>query len=163
MKRTLIPLLAALSLAACGQQESPPAATQAESAAPTSPSPVAEAPAAEASAPAAVMFKSGEQVYKQVCLSCHAFGVAGAPKAGEPGGWAKLADEGQAMVTAHGWVGIRGMPPKGGRADLSLEEFARATAWMARSAGVEWADPDAAMLDAIRKEEALRREALKKG
>lgn len=53
------------------------------------------------------------------------------------------------------------MPPKGGRADLSLEEFARATAWMARSAGVDWTDPDAAMLEAIRKEEALRREALK--
>ena len=158
MKRTLIPLLAVLSLAACGQQESTPAASQAEPAAPSSPSTVAEVPA-----PAVVMFKSGEQVYKQVCLSCHAFGVAGAPKAGEPGGWEALAKEGQAMVTAHGWVGIRGMPPKGGRADLSLEEFARATAWMARSAGLDWADPDAAMLEAIQKEEALRREALKKG
>ncbi|MFP5410603.1 MAG: c-type cytochrome [Gammaproteobacteria bacterium] len=148
MKRTLIPLLAVLTLAACGQQESPPAATQADPAAP---------------APVAAVLKSGEDVYKQVCLSCHAFGVAGAPKSGEPGGWAALADEGQAAVTAHGWVGIRGMPPKGGRADLSLEEFARATAWMARSAGLDWADPDAAMLEAIQKEEALRREALKKG
>lgn len=156
MKRTLIPLLAVLTLAACGQQESPPAATQAEPAAPAS---------AEAAAPApvAAVLKSGEDVYKQVCLSCHAHGVAGAPKSGEPGGWAALADEGQAAVTAHGWVGIRGMPPKGGRADLTLEEFARATAWMARSAGVDWPDPDAAMLEAIRKEEALRREALSKG
>ena len=152
MKRTLLPLLAALSLAACGQQESPPVAAQAEPAAPAGPS-----------SPAAVVFKSGEQVYKEVCLSCHAFGVAGAPKSGEPGGWAALAEEGQAAVTAHGWVGIRGMPPKGGRADLSLEAFARATAWMARSAGLDWADPDAAMLEAIRKEETLRREALKQG
>ena len=156
MKRTLIPLLAVLTLAACGQQESPPAATQSEPAAP--------APAeAAVPAPVAAALKSGEDVYKQVCLSCHAFGVAGAPKSGEAGGWAALASEGQAAVTAHGWVGIRGMPPKGGRADLSLEEFARATAWMARSAGLDWADPDAAMLEAIRKEEALRREALSKG
>lgn len=152
MKRTLIPLLAVLSLAACGQQESPPAVTQSEPAAPAE---------AAAPAPAAAVLKSGEDVYKQVCLACHASGVAGAPKAGEPGGWAALAGEGQAAVTAHGWVGIRGMPPKGGRADLGLEEFARATAWMARSAGVDWPDPDAAMLDAIRKEETLRREALK--
>mgnify|MGYP001161706120 CR=1 FL=1 len=141
MKRILSPLLAALALAACGQETTPPAPSQA--------------------APAAAALKSGEAVYKQVCLACHASGVAGAPKAGEPGGWAALADEGQAAVTAHGWVGIRGMPPKGGRADLALEEFARATAWMARSAGVNWPDPDAAMLEAIRKEEALRREALK--
>lgn len=155
MKRALIFLLASLTLAACGQQESSPAATQAEPAASAS-------AAAAAPAPVAAVSKSGEDVYKQVCLSCHAHGVAGAPKSGEPGGWASLADEGQATVTAHGWVGIRGMPPKGGRADLSLEEFARATAWMARSAGVDWADPDAAMLEDIRKEEALRREALKK-
>lgn len=141
MKRILSPLLAALALAACGQETTPPAPSQAAS--------------------AAAALKSGEAVYKQVCLACHASGVAGAPKAGEPGGWAALADEGQAAVTAHGWVGIRGMPPKGGRADLALEEFARATAWMARSAGVDWPDPDAAMLEAIRKEEALRREALK--
>ena len=140
----LIPAGLALSLAACGDK-TPPAG--------------AEAP--EAAAPAQVVLKSGEEVYKQVCLACHASGVAGAPKSGEPGGWAALADEGQAAVTAHGWVGIRGMPPKGGRADLSLEEFARATAWMARSAGVDWPDPDAAMLEAIRKEEALRRETLK--
>lgn len=156
MKRTLFPLLAVLALAACGQQENPSAATRTEAAAPASPP-----PAPEAAAPAADMLKSGEAVYKQVCLACHASGVAGAPKAGEPGGWAALAGEGQAAVTAHGWVGIRGMPPKGGRADLSLEEFARATAWMARSAGVDWPDPDAAILEAIRKEEALRREALK--
>ena len=154
MKRTLIPLLAVLSLAACGQQESPPAVTQSEPAAPAE---------AAAPAPAAAVLKSGEDVYKQVCLACHAHGVAGAPKAGEPGGWTALAGEGQAAVTARGWVGIRGMPPKGGRADLTLEEFARATAWMARSAGVDWPDPDAAMLEAIRKEEALRREALSKG
>lgn len=152
MTRTLIPLVVTLALAACGQQDSPPAATQ------TGPTQsVAGAPA-----PAAAVLKSGEQVYKEVCLACHASGVAGAPKAGEPGGWDALVKEGQAAVTAHGWVGIRGMPPKGGRANLSLEEFARATAWMARSAGADWPDPDAAMLEAIRKEEALRIEALKK-
>lgn len=139
-----IPAGLALALAACGEK-----------------TPQAGAQAPASAAPAQVALRSGEAVYKQVCLACHASGAAGAPRAGEPGGWAALAGEGQAAVTAHGWVGIRAMPPKGGRADLSLEEFARATAWMARSAGVDWSDPDAAMLEAIRKEEALRREALK--
>jgi cytochrome c5 len=134
----------ALSLAACGEK---------------TPSAGAEAPAS--AAPAQVALKSGEEVYKQVCLACHASGAAGAPRSGEPGGWAALAGEGQAVVTAHGWVGIRAMPPRGGRSDLSLEEFARAAAWMARSAGVDWPDPDAAMLEAIREEAVLRREALK--
>jgi cytochrome c5 len=152
MKTTvLIPAVLALSLAACGEKSAPTDSASGQAA----------APAPVAPTPAPVALKSGEQVYQEVCLACHASGVAGAPKAGEPGGWGALAGEGQAAVTAHGWVGIRGMPPKGGRADLGLEEFARATAWMARSAGVDWADPDAAMLEAIRKEEVLRREALK--
>jgi cytochrome c5 len=137
----------ALAVVACGQQEAPPAPGQAE----TPP------------APAAVALKSGEQVYREACAGCHGTGAANAPKAEEPGGWEALLKEGQAAVTAHGWVGIRGMPAKGGRADLSLEEFARATAWMARSAGGDWQDPDAAMLEAIREEEKLRIEQLKTG
>jgi cytochrome c5 len=145
----ILPLVLAASLAACGQQESPPAATQEQA-----------APAAQPQ-PAAPVLKSGEQVYQEVCLACHGGGVAGAPKAGEPGGWDALFKEGQAAVTAHGWVGIRGMPPKGGRPDLSLEEFARATAHMARSAGGDWQDPDEAMLEAIREEEVKRIEWLK--
>lgn len=145
----ILPVVLAVSLAACGQQQSPPAATQ-EQAAP--------APAPQ---PAAPLLKSGEQVYQAVCMACHGGGVAGAPKVGEPGGWDALLKEGQAMVTAHGWVGIRGMPPKGGRPDLSLEEFARATAYMARSAGGDWQDPDEAMLEAIREEEVKRIEQLK--
>lgn len=140
----------ALMLAGCGEQ-TPPA---------DAPAPASEAAPVQP-APVQAVLKSGEQVYQEVCLACHAGGVAGAPKSGEAGGWDALAKEGQAAVTAHGWVGIRGMPPKGGRADLSLEEFAAATAWMARSAGVDWADPDAALLEDIRKEETLRRQALR--
>lgn len=149
-------VLLALALAGCGQQPDETAASQPES---TPPAPSEAVSAAETAIP--VVLKSGEQVYKEVCLACHGAGVANAPKAGEPGGWAKLLEEGQAVVTAHGWVGVRGMPAKGGRPDLSLEEFARATAWMARSAGGDWQDPDEAMLSTIREEEAKRIEELK--
>lgn len=100
--------------------------------------------------------KSGEQVYKETCFACHATGVAKAPKFGERTTWAPLIKEGQHVLTAHAWVGVRGMPPKGGRPDLSLEEFARAAAYMARAAGADWKDPDAAMLARIRAEEKKR-------
>ena len=153
---SFVPVLLVLALAGCGQQADESAASQPEST-PPAPSEVAS-PAARA---VPVALKSGEQVYKEVCQACHGAGVANAPKAGEPGGWTALFAEGQAVVTAHGWVGVRGMPAKGGRPDLSLEEFARATAWMARSAGGDWQDPDEAMLEVIRAEEVKRIEELK--
>ena len=105
--------------------------------------------------------KSGEQVYKEACFACHATGVAKAPKFGERTAWAPLIKEGQHVLTAHAWVGVRAMPPKGGRPDLSLEEFSRAVAYMARAAGGDWQDPDAAMLGRIRAEEQKRIEQLK--
>lgn len=153
---SFVPALLVLAFAGCGQQADEKAASQPES---TPAAPSEAASPAETAVPVAL--KSGEQAYKEVCQACHGAGVANAPKAGEPGGWTALFAEGQAVVTAHGWVGVRGMPAKGGRPDLSLEEFARATAWMARSAGGDWQDPDAAMLEVIREEEAKRIEELK--
>ncbi len=111
----------------------------------------------------AATLKSGEQVYRETCMVCHGPGLANAPRLGDKQAWGKLIAEGQSVLTAHGWVGVRGMPPKGGRSDLSLEEFARALAWMVRGSGGNWQDPDARMLDSIRAEERKRIEQLKKG
>lgn len=111
------------------------------------------------SAPA---LKSGEQVYRETCITCHGPGLAKAPRLGDKAAWSKLIAEGQPVLTAYGWVGVRGMPPKGGRADLSLEEFAHATAWMVRAAGGDWQDPDAKMMARIRAVESKRMAALKK-
>ena len=105
--------------------------------------------------------KSGEQVYAETCSACHAAGVANAPKFGDRKAWAPLIKEGQPTLTAHAWVGLRAMPPKGGRQDLALEEFARAVVHMARAGGAGWKDPDAALMDRIRKEEAKRVAELK--
>ena len=117
---------------------------------------LATTPAQAAQAP-----RSGEQVYKETCFACHAAGVDKAPKFGEQAAWAPLIKEGQHVLTAHAWVGVRGMPPKGARPDLSLDEFARAVAYMARAAGGDWKDPDAAMLGRISAEEKKRIEQLK--
>ncbi len=114
---------------------------------------------AGAAAPAPAL-KSGEQVYREVCMVCHAAGVANAPKFADKKMWAPLIAEGQAVLTAHAWVGVRGMPAKGGSPNLSLEEFSRAAAYMARAAGGNWKDPDAKMLAAIKAEEKKRIESL---
>jgi cytochrome c5 len=109
----------------------------------------------------AAELKTGEQVYRDTCFACHATGVANAPKFGDKKAWAPLIKEQQQELTAHAWVGVRGMPAKGGRADLALEEFARAAAYMARAGGASWKDPDADMLRRIREEEKKRIAALK--
>lgn len=106
--------------------------------------------------------KSGEQVYRETCMACHGPGLANAPRVGDRKAWGKLIAEGQHVLTAHAWVGVRAMPPKGGRNDLSLEEFARAAAWMARESGGNWQDPDARMLERIRAEERKRIDDLQK-
>ncbi len=105
--------------------------------------------------------KSGEQVYKDVCMVCHTAGVANAPKLGDAKAWAPLIKEGQAVLTAHAWVGVRGMPARGGNPNLSQEEFAKAVAYMANAAGGKWKEPDAKLMAAIRAEEKKRIDALK--
>jgi cytochrome c5 len=89
--------------------------------------------------------------YQQVCAACHGQGVAGAPKMGDANAWKKLIAEGQVPLTSDGYVGVRAMPPKGGKADLSLADFAGAVVYMANQSGAKWKDPDA---DLIKKMEA---------
>lgn len=103
---------------------------------------------------------SGEQIYRRVCAACHATGVEQAPRFGDREAWTSLIEEGQDVLTAHAWVGVRGMPPRGGDAALELEEFARATAFMARAAGGDWKDPDSRMLHEIGEEIAERLKSL---
>jgi cytochrome c5 len=100
--------------------------------------------------------KSGEQVYKTVCVACHESGVAHAPKFGDRAAWAPLIAEGQHVLTGHAWVGVRAMPARGGSAELSLPEFARAVAYMARGSGGNWKDPDSSLMLQIAKEAEKR-------
>jgi len=103
---------------------------------------------------------TGEQVYQQTCIACHGTGVNNAPRYQDKTGWAKLLEEGQVVLSAHGWVGVRGMPAQGGNPTLSLDEFGRAVAYMGRGVGADWQDPDADMLTAIEQEVEARRKEL---
>jgi cytochrome c5 len=98
---------------------------------------------------ASVYAATGEETYKTVCASCHSQGLAGSPKTGDAKAWNKLIKEGQVPLTADGYSGVRAMPPKGGRAELTLPEFAAAVVYMANQSGANWREPNEAMLKKI--------------
>ena len=54
--------------------------------------------------------------------------------------------EGQVPLTADGYMGVRAMPAKGSKADLSVADFAEAVVYMANQSGANWKAPDAEML-----------------
>ena len=85
--------------------------------------------------------RSGAEVYALVCASCHDAGVAGAPKRGDTQAWKPLIAEGQRSLSRSAIKGIRAMPAKGGRPDLSDLEVRRAVAYLANAAGATWAEP----------------------
>jgi cytochrome c5 len=112
--------------------------------------------AAVVTAPA---WASGEGTYKAVCASCHGQAFPKAPQLGNKAQWAPLIREGQVTLTAHGYVGVRGMPAKGGQADLTLEAFAEAVNHMVNQSGGNWKTPDAKTLQAMQAEVAKRQKS----
>ncbi|NKB77425.1 MAG: c-type cytochrome [Gammaproteobacteria bacterium] len=68
----------------------------------------------------------GKSDYESKCSACHGFGVAGAPKLGDPAVWADRIAQGNEKLydnAINGFSGTAGvMPPKGGFSALSDEE-----------------------------------------
>ena len=118
--------------------------------------------AAMISLPTLANAQSGETTYKQVCASCHGAGVLNAPKLGDKAKWAPLIAEGQVTLTAHGYVGVRGMPAKGGNPNLSVEGFADALVYMVNNSGGKWTSPNPTTVAAINKEIEARKAGLNK-
>jgi cytochrome c5 len=103
--------------------------------------PVGTVVLAQASGPRTL--QSGEAVYKLACAACHGTGAAGAPKLGDAPAWAPRIGQGYETLVKHSVEGFKGMPAKGGNADLDPIEVARATAYMANQAGAKFKEPDA--------------------
>ena len=103
--------------------------------------PVGELQIAAAGAPKGQL--TGEQVYNQVCKTCHEAGIAGAPKVGDKAAWGKVIAQGQKTAVEHAINGIRAMPPKGGNPDFENVEVERAVVFMASKAGANWKEPAA--------------------
>jgi cytochrome c5 len=88
--------------------------------------------------------KSGEEVYKAVCATCHGTGVAGAWKFGDKAAWSPHLKEGLETLAKNAINGIRAMPPRGGNPDLSDLEVTRAVVYMGNAAGANFKEPAAA-------------------
>ncbi len=91
--------------------------------------------------------RTGEQVFQTVCKTCHESGVAGAPKFGDKEAWATPIKQGFNVLVQHAINGLQQngkvMPPKGGSADLTDTEVARAVAYMANAGGAAFKEPAA--------------------
>ncbi len=78
---------------------------------------------------------TGQQVYKTVCIACHAPpGVGGAPALGNADAWAGRIAQGMDTLSGHALNGFSGntgvMPKKGERPDLSDEEIIKGVKYM---------------------------------
>src|SRR3990172_8273197 len=69
---------------------------------------------------------NGKQIYQSTCVACHGAGIAGAPKLGDNGLWAKRIPKGLNPLYAGAINGVQGnagvMPAKGGNPALSNAE-----------------------------------------
>lgn len=87
--------------------------------------------------------RSGEEIVKSACLACHQAGVANAPKIGDNAAWAPRLKTGLNGMLAVAVKGKGAMPPRGGVADLSDYEVARAVVYMANQSGGNLKEPAA--------------------
>jgi cytochrome c5 len=83
------------------------------------------APAAAAAGPV-----DGKATFEQACFACHGTGAAGAPKFGDKGAWGPRIGQGMDTLFTHALNGFKGMPPRGGRADLDDDSVKAAVKYM---------------------------------
>ena len=86
--------------------------------------------------------KSGEDVFKGQCASCHATGVANSPKLGDAAAWGPRIKTGFEALVASALKGKGAMAAQGG-GDFEDIEIARAVAYMANAGGGKFAEPQA--------------------
>ena len=118
--------------------------------------PVGTVVIAEASGPKGNL--TGEQVYGQVCKTCHEAGIAGAPKTGDKAAWGPRVAQGEKTMVQHAITGFQGktgvMPPKGGSTDLTDDEVHRAVVYLANQVGAGWKEPPPTAVAAVRAAQA---------
>jgi cytochrome c5 len=72
----------------------------------------------------------GKEIYDTKCFTCHAQGVAGAPKLGDKEAWAPRIATGMDAIMKVVMNGKGAMPPKGTCMDCSDEDLKKAVEYM---------------------------------
>ena len=84
--------------------------------------------------PAVFADATGQGVYMNFCTSCHASGIAGAPKVGDKSAWAERSAKGTETLVQNAINGYQGrtgfMPARGGNSALTDEEVSSAVLYM---------------------------------
>jgi len=86
--------------------------------------------------------KSGEDVYKAQCTTCHAAGLAGSPKTGDVGAWSARIKTGYDALLTSALKGKGAMGAQGG-GDYNDIEIGRAMVYLTTAAGGKFAMPAA--------------------
>ena len=73
---------------------------------------------------------AGKAIYEATCAGCHGPGILGAPKFGDAAQWAARGKPIDALVKSAVAGTAKGMPPKGGRADLTDAQLRSAIEYM---------------------------------
>lgn len=84
--------------------------------------------------------KSGEEVFKAQCTTCHAAGLAGAPKLGDAPAWSARIATGLEALLDSALKGKGAMAAQGG-GDFEDLEIARAVVYMANAGGAKFEPP----------------------
>jgi len=84
--------------------------------------------------------RSGEEVFKAQCTTCHTAGLVGAPKFGDAAAWAPRILTGYDALLNSALKGKNAMSPQGGGEFQDLE-VGRAVVYMANAAGGKLAEP----------------------
>jgi len=93
--------------------------------------------------------KTGEEVFKAQCTTCHSAGLAGSPKFGDAAAWAPRIKTGYEALFTSAKGGKGAMSAQGG-GDFEDLEIGRAVVYMANAAGAKFAEPQApAKADAV--------------
>lgn len=86
--------------------------------------------AAAAALPAFAAERSGAEVVKSQCGRCHEAGTANAPRPGDKSAWAPRMSRGIDALALSAVRGHGGMPPRGGKADLTDGEIRSAVLYL---------------------------------
>jgi len=88
------------------------------------------------------VFKTGQQVYDTTCTTCHAAGLADAPRLGDATAWGPLINQGLGAMLKVALEGKGAMPARGGNPSLSDFEIERAIVYMANQSGGNLPEPE---------------------
>tara|TARA_A100001037_G_scaffold306298_1_gene350509 strand:+ start:995 stop:1507 length:513 start_codon:yes stop_codon:yes gene_type:complete len=79
---------------------------------------------------------TGEAIYNRYCFSCHAAGIAGAPRFGDSAAWESRLAKGESVLHSNTRNGINAMPPRGLCISCTDEELEASVNYMIDAAGV---------------------------